>query len=163
VACEHKLETAAQAVAVNNGDDGHAQPIEAIDYRMRLVQTIYDEGDIGHAAEFADVRAGNESARLRRAQHHALGLLAFDTREHVAQFGEHLLVERVRARSCLVENEPGDAGIIARKLPISPPVTLGPSTVMRGLVPRIHVLRARSKAWMAGPNPAITIKYASRE
>jgi hypothetical protein len=42
VACERKLETAAQAVAVNNGDDARSM-IEAIDYRMRLVQTIYDE------------------------------------------------------------------------------------------------------------------------
>src|SRR4029077_15420448 len=91
VACERKLETAAQAVAVNNGDDGHAQPIEAIDYRMRLVQTIYDEGDIGHAAEFADGRAGNEAASVRRAQHHAHRPLEFDTREYVTQFGEHLL------------------------------------------------------------------------
>jgi hypothetical protein len=31
------------------------------------------------------------------------------------------------------------------------------TTVMRGLVPRIHVFGAAAKAWMAGTSPAMAV------
>jgi hypothetical protein len=33
---------------------------------------------------------------------------------------------------------------------------------MRGLVPRIHVLREAAKAWMAGSSPAMTAEEVTR-
>jgi hypothetical protein len=33
---------------------------------------------------------------------------------------------------------------------------------MRGLVPRIHVLREAAKAWMAGSSPAMTTEEVTR-
>jgi hypothetical protein len=35
-------------------------------------------------------------------------------------------------------------------------------TVMPDLVPGIHVFYAASKAWMAGPSPAMTIEQVQR-
>ena len=90
VAGERDLEPAAEAIAVHDGDRRHRQVIEPVDDRVRLGQGRLDRGGIGHAAELADVGAGDEAAGLGGAQHDAFGQIPLDAREHVVELGEHV-------------------------------------------------------------------------
>ncbi len=120
IAGERNFEPAAEAVAVNDGDDRHREPVEAINDGVRLAQAIRHRRSLGHGAEFADVRSGDEAAFLCRAQHHASGQLARNLREHVVEIAQHLLINRVGAAALLVEDQPSDSVIIAGKLPVPP-------------------------------------------
>ena len=120
VAGERDLEPSPQAIAVNDGDDRHRQVIEPVDHRVRLGEARLDVGRIGHAAEFTDIGAGDEAARLPRAQHHAFRQLALQGREHLVELGDDILGQHVGAAARLVEHEPGDAVVIARELPVAP-------------------------------------------
>ena len=120
VAGERDLEPAAQAIAVDHGDRGHGQVVEPIDDRVAVGEARLDRGHVGHAAEFVDVGAGDEAARLARAQDHALGQIAFERREHVVELDQDILREDVGAAVRLVEHQPGDAVVIARELPVAP-------------------------------------------
>ena len=90
VAGERDLEPAAEAIAVHDGHRRHRQVIEPVDDRVRLGEGRLDRGGIAHAAELADVGAGDEAARLGRAQHDALGQIPFEACEHVVELGEHV-------------------------------------------------------------------------
>jgi hypothetical protein len=120
VAGERDLEPAAEAIAVDDRDRGRAEAIEPVDHRVRLRQARLDCGDVGHAAELVDVGAGDETARLGGAQHQALRQTTFQAREHVVQFGEHVLGQGVGAGARLVEDEPGDVVLVARQRPVAP-------------------------------------------
>ena len=62
VASERDLEATAEAIAVDDGNDRHGEPVEAIDERVSLAQATLGCVGLGHAAELTDVRAGNEAA-----------------------------------------------------------------------------------------------------
>ena len=67
------------------------------------------------AAEFADVGAGDEAAGLAERITRPLRRLALDRSQHVVEFGQHVLRQRVGAGALLVEHQPGDAVVVAAR------------------------------------------------
>src|SRR5437899_380235 len=114
------FEAAPQAIAVDDSHNRHAEPIEVIDDGMRPAQATLGRFGIRHAAEFTDVRTGNETAFFPGAQDYSRRRLALDVRERIVELDQHLLTERVGARSRLVEDEPGKPIVVAGKLPMAP-------------------------------------------
>ena len=85
-----------------------------------FVRRLLDRRHVGHAAELADIGAGDEAAALGRPQHEALRRIALELAQHVVELDQHLLGQRVGARALLVDHEPGDAVVVARELPMPP-------------------------------------------
>ena len=70
---------------------------------MRLRQARLDSAGVGHGAQLADIGAGDEAGGLGGAQHQAFRRIGLKLREHVIEFGQHLLGQRVGAGGGLVE------------------------------------------------------------
>ena len=120
VAGERDLEPAPEAIAVHDGDRGRGEAIEPVDDRVRLDKARLHRRGVGHAAKLADVGAGDEAFRLGRAQHQALRQIVLEVCQHVVEFGEHVLGERIGAGVRLVEGEPGDAVLVAGEPKVAP-------------------------------------------
>ena len=120
VASERDLKSAAEAKAVDHGDGRQRQPVEPVHDAMAARQQRFDLRDVGHAAELRNVGAGDEAARLRRADHQPARALAFEFVEHRVELGKHFGGERVRTGVLLVEQEPGDAVFVRAQAPIRP-------------------------------------------
>ncbi len=83
---QRDFEAAAEAEAVDHGDGRNLQAFEAVDHRVRSADTSLNGTGIGRAAEFVDVRTGNEAGFLRRANDKSRGPLVFQRREHGVEF-----------------------------------------------------------------------------
>src|SRR5205085_8776672 len=69
LADQRDLKTAAKAETVNDGDRRHTETVDAVGHRMRAGHCGLDLLWISGAAELIDIGAGDESGRLRRADH----------------------------------------------------------------------------------------------
>ena len=74
IAGQRQLEPAAEAIAVNGGDHGHRQPVDAVDQLERLLHHLGDLGLGVEALELPDIGAGDEARLLAAHQHQALDL-----------------------------------------------------------------------------------------
>ena len=75
-------------------------------------------GLISDAGKLVDIRAGDETVGLARADDERLGRIAFKQVQRFVQFAQHLARKRVRGRADLVQREPGDTVGFAFNRPV---------------------------------------------
>src|SRR5712664_5024175 len=113
------FEAAAEAEARDHGDGWDLQGLEAVDHRMGTADRGLDRLGIAGATKFVDVGAGDEAGRFRRANDKPGRPLAFQRRQHGIEFFDDVGRQRVGAGTGAVEQEPGDAFVIAGQLEIA--------------------------------------------
>ena len=122
VAGESKLEPAAEAIAVDGGDDGDGEPIDAVEQLERLPHHVLDLLLGVEALELADVGAGDEAPVLGAHDDEALDLAArgscLDRLDDLAELLGRASAERVHALALAVHHRPGDALEVDREAPV---------------------------------------------
>ena len=105
---QRELEPAAEAIAVDCGDGGAGQSLQALQDRVRGPhegQRFLGRADL---RELPDVRASDE-ARLRGRDHEAARRLALELGEPRVERLQHLAGQRVRSGIGAIERQPRDA------------------------------------------------------
>ena len=120
VAGQRQLESAAEAIAVDHRDGRQRQAVEPVQDGVAARQQRLDLRRVGDGAELRDVGAGDEAARLGRADHQPARTIAFELVERQVELGQRLAVQRVGAGALLVEQQPGDAVLVGSHPPMLP-------------------------------------------
>src|SRR5262249_23797208 len=121
-ASQGKLKTCAKTIAVNGGDHGHRESVDAVDQLERLPHRLFDPWLRIEVLELADVSASNEAGLLRTHQHEALGLAArrgrLDRLADLPKLFGGTASERVHALALAVDDRPGNALEVDREAPV---------------------------------------------
>ncbi len=122
MAGEDQFEPAADADAVDAGDDGDGQALDAVEKRQHKAQALDHLAFRLEAVELVDVGADDEVALLAGQQDesaHGAGACAFlDLRDDRSQLLEGPCAESVRARAFAIEDRPGDPLLVDREAPV---------------------------------------------
>ena len=122
VAGESKLEPAAEAIAVDGGDDGDGEPVDAVEQLKRLPHHVLDLFLGVEALELADVGAGDEASVLGAHDDEALDLAArgrgLDRLDDLAELLGRASAERIHAFTLAVHHRPGDALEVDGEAPV---------------------------------------------
>jgi hypothetical protein len=103
IAGERHFEAAAKAIAVDDRN-GHAwQLVEPVQHRVAAGQQRFNLRRIGDAAKLRDVSAGDEAARLCRANDNTPWRFTFELIQDCVQLGQHFFRQRVGAGVPFVE------------------------------------------------------------
>ena len=97
---------------------GNAQRLHPIDHRMRAADLGFDGVGVRDAAEFVDVGAGDEAGGLGGTNDEARGPCAFELGQHPVEFLDQVARQRIGAGIGAVEQQPGDAVLVAGQLEI---------------------------------------------
>ncbi len=122
MAGEHQLEPAAETKAVDGGDDGNGQPLDAVKQRVdraQIVDHVHFRGELG---ELADVGADDEAPLLARRDDEPADLAAaralLDLLDDPGEFLQRAAPKRVLALALAVELGPRDPPLIDAEAPV---------------------------------------------
>ncbi len=105
---------------MNNRHGGAAQTLQPIHHCVSLVQFVLYLGFAVKVAELLDIGTHAKAADFTGAQYQRLWKVGLDLVQHLAKFFHHLGGEYVHTRVRLVEQQPGDALVVALELPMFP-------------------------------------------
>ena len=97
VAGERHFESAAETIAVNDGDRDRRQAVEPVEHGMAARERRFDLRHIGDAAKLRDIGAGDEAAGFRRADNDSPRRIAFEFFEDRIKLGQYVFRQRIGA------------------------------------------------------------------
>jgi hypothetical protein len=110
---------AAHAEAVDRGDRGAGQFGQSLEHVLAASDRIVHGALAVEFLEFLEVGAGDEAAGLGRAITTPFGRVDRDAFQHVGQFDQHVLRERVDRRVGTVELQHQHAVVAAMRAPVA--------------------------------------------